>query len=281
MNFTPNFPARLHAEQLRGPTAAVRVTSSACAWRALAVTAALLTSGAHAGEGLPVVATFAEGGWVRGDFTRPSGGWNTFTVELPSVDAHATVRLHLRNADGRTLDVTVQTLPASAASADAHAIADGHDGALTATSAHDEEGVAATEAHGGQSVPGAEAHDAHAPTGFQAPVSVDAHVHAPDTPTHADAPPTTDPELTDGAHDASHDEASSGFNGWARVPLTAGRWTMQAVVTSPTLTFNTAFTTERGGPSAWYLLVTGALIVGFTGFGTYHRHLAPRKVPRS
>lgn len=87
---------------------------------AAVITAALLSGLAGAGGSLPVVATFADGGVVRGDFLKPSGGVNTFTFELPSVPEGAAVHVRLTGPEGQSIDVPLTALPAEEAGADAH-----------------------------------------------------------------------------------------------------------------------------------------------------------------
>lgn len=235
---------------------------------AAVITAALLWGLAGAGGSLPVVATFPDGGVVRGDFLKPSGGVNTFTFELPAVPEGAAVHVRLTGPDGQRLDVPLTALPAEEAGTEAHgahteaapaagdvnpaehaepvtglpasdqdhaqstpdhpADEPGHDGAETAAEPHADESAPHTDE------PGAHTDDAAAHADAATTPQEAAHTGASATDTHEAASATTAPEAPLDGHDTAEGTdghahgPAGGYRGWTRVRLTPGRWTLEA-----------------------------------------------------
>lgn len=235
---------------------------------AAVITAALLWGLAGAGGSLPVVATFPDGGVVRGDFLKPSGGVNTFTFELPAVPEGAAVHVRLTGPDGQRLDVPLTALPAEDAGTEAHgghtkaapaagdvdpaehaepvtavpagdqdharstpdhpADQPGHDSAVTATRPHADGSASHTDE------PGAHTDDPAAHANEATTPQEAAHTGASATDTHEAASATTAPEAPLDGHDTAEgtdDHAhgpAAGYRGWTRVRLTPGEWTLEA-----------------------------------------------------
>jgi hypothetical protein len=95
------------------------------------------------------------------------------------------------------------------------------------------------------------------------------------------AVPASEHTESSGGHSSEADEhePAATFAGWTKVNLTSGNWKAE-LLSGDEVKSVARFAVTYGGPSPYYLTVTGGLIVGFLLLGVTNRVLLARQVSR-
>jgi hypothetical protein len=98
---------------------------------------------------------------------------------------------------------------------------------------------------------------------------------------HNDSAAPADEHAESGGHGSEADDhgPAASFAGWTKVNLSEGNWKAE-LLSGDEVRSVASFAVTYGGPSPYYLTVTGGLIVGFLLLGVTNRVLLARQVSR-